>query len=158
MAKIKVTYADEFIDQINKIANNEEKIIKRSLEEAAEHAIPIFRSELKSAIGSGIKYKGRSTGELLSSLGTSDVKYSDKSDSYNIKLGFNEPRRKQTISKGKRSYYRTTNAMIANVLEYGKRTINQPPKKFIKKTISKIKKQSQDIINEVFKREVENMK
>lgn len=44
-------------------------------------------------------------------------------------IGFNEPRREQNAAKGKRSYKVRTNAMIANVLEYGRH--GQPPKPFL---------------------------
>jgi hypothetical protein len=47
-----------------------------------------------------------------------------------VKIGFNEPRRRQYAAKGKRSYYTITNAMIANVIEHGKH--GQPPKPFLK--------------------------
>ena len=44
-------------------------------------------------------------------------------------LYFREPHSQQTAAKGKRSYNQITNAMIANVLEYGRK--GQAPKPFL---------------------------
>ena len=69
-------------------------------------------------MGSGTKHPSQSTGELESSLGVTPVKM-DRQGNHNIKIGFAEPR-----SDGK------SNAMIANILEYGKH--GQPAKPFLK--------------------------
>jgi hypothetical protein len=60
----------------------------------------------------------RPIGELANALGVSGARM-DKSGTWNVKIGFSEPRR-----DGK------SNAMIANVLENGKH--NQPPRPFLK--------------------------
>ena len=84
------------------------------------------RSNLSAVIGKGTKYKSRSKGKLLSSLGLSPVKL-DKNNNYNVKVGFSEPHDKNT-----------SNAMIANIIEYGKS--GQPPKPFLKPAKQKSRK------------------
>ena len=76
------------------------------------------KSGLASVIGKGTKYDSRSTGELERSLGLSSVKM-DRDGNHNIKIGFAEPR-----SDG------GSNAMLANIIEYGKS--GQPAKPFLK--------------------------
>ena len=88
-----------------------------------------MRGNMRAVIGSGTKYPSESTGELEASLGVTPAKV-DRKGTHNVKIGFNEPRRKQYRAKGKRSYYAITNAMIANVIENGKH--NQPARPFLK--------------------------
>jgi hypothetical protein len=100
------------------------------------------RSELDKAVGAGLKYPpSRATGELKDSLGATPVR-GNRMGGYDSKIGFNEPRRKQYAPKtgrktrsrtGKRSYNEITNALIAHVLHYGKRSANQPAKPFMRK-------------------------
>ncbi len=59
-----------------------------------------------------------STGELESALGVSPAKL-DKNGNFNVKVGFDEPRKDGS-----------SNAMIANIIEYGKH--GQPPRPFLK--------------------------
>lgn len=111
-----------------------------------------MKKQLKSAIGKNLKVKGRSTGELLDALGVSraDVDYNGVT---NVRVGFREPRKKQTKAKSERSYGEVTNAMIANVLEYGKS--GQEPRPFIRKTIRAGKKEAEAAMAKKFE---ENMK
>jgi hypothetical protein len=66
-----------------------------------------MKSNLQAAIGHGTKTKSRSTGKLAASLGLSPAKL-DRDGNFDVKVGFSEGR--GDIS----------NAMLANVLEYGK--------------------------------------
>jgi HK97 gp10 family phage protein len=112
---------------VSKLAEHTDDIVPRVLEAGGQVVLAKVRGNLQSSIGRGLKYKGRSTGELASALGLSPAKL-DRDGNYNVKVGFREPRR----DKGKAS-----NAMLANILEHGKS--GQPPKPFLKpaKTASK---------------------
>lgn len=72
-----------------------------------------------------------------------------------VKVGFNEPRRKQSAAKGKRSYYFASNAMIANVLEYGKS--GQPPKPFLKPAKSASRKACTEAMIKKFEEEIKKL-
>ena len=88
------------------------------LEAGAEVVESKVRSNLASVIGKGTKEPSRSTGQLLSALGTSPA-LQDKNGDFNVKVGFSEPR-----SDGE------SNAKIATILEYGKS--GQPARPFLK--------------------------
>lgn len=133
MAKMKITMlGKDFALKLSKLGRNTDEITAKALRAGAEVALKEARSRLKSVIGNNVKVKNRKdgepSGELLRSLGISPVDI-DKNGVHNIKVGFDEPRRKQYKAKRKRSYYEITNAMIANVLEHGKS--GQPAKPFM---------------------------
>ena len=85
--------------------------------QSADHACG-YGYYYASVIGSGTKYDSRSTGELERSLGLTPPLV-DRDGNHNIKVGFAEPR-----SDG------GSNAMLANIIEYGKS--GQPAKPFLK--------------------------
>ena len=126
VAKCEVKMPEEIYRAIEKLTENKEKILTSTLEAGGEIVLNAVRSNLNRAIRNS---SNRSTGELRSSLGMSPVKLSSRGI-YNVKIGFAEPRRKQYVAKKKRSYYVITNAMIANVLEYGK--TGQAPRPFMR--------------------------
>ena len=119
IATLKITMPDDFTQKIQRLADTTDSIIEKALEAGAEIVLTKVRANLAGAIGSGTKYPSQSTGELLGSLGVTPVKQ-DNVGALNLKVGFNEPRRKQTKAKGKRSYKKATNAMVASVLEHGR--------------------------------------
>lgn len=129
MAKVEMKMPEDFLLKLSKLGNKTDDIIESCLEAGAEVVVGKVRSNLSSVIGSGTKYPSETTGELVDSLGVTPAKV-DRKGVHNVKVGFNEPRRKQYRAKGKRSYYAITNAMIANVIEHGKH--NQPAKPFLK--------------------------
>ncbi|HIU49729.1 MAG TPA: hypothetical protein IAD22_01780, partial [Candidatus Limousia pullorum] len=100
------------------------------------------------------KYESRSTGELEDSLGVAPMDVDEKGN-YNIKIGFNEPRRTQYEAKGKRSYNTATNAMVANVLEYGKH--GQPAKPFLKPAISSSRSRCKKAMIDTFNEEIKKL-
>lgn len=104
--------------KVSRLADKTDTIIPKVLEAGAEVVESKVRSNLSSVIGSGTKLPSRSTGELLSSLGTTPA-LQDKNGDFNVKVGFAEPR-----SDG------DSNAKIATILEYGKS--GQPAKPFLK--------------------------
>ena len=129
MAKVEVKMPEEFLLKLSKLGEKTDELVESCLEAGSEVVLSKVRSNLSSVIGGGTKYPSESTGELEASLGVTPVKVDNKGV-HNVKIGFNEPRRRQYAAKGKRSYYTITNAMIANVIEHGKH--GQPPKPFLK--------------------------
>ena len=89
------------------------------------------------------KEPSRSTGELLSSLGTSRP-LQDRNGNFNVKIGFSEPR-----GGG------GSNAKIANIIEYGKS--GQPAKPFLKPAKTATRKACVDAMRERFEREVDGL-
>ena len=118
MAKATWKMPDDFLMKVSKLADRTDEILPKVLEAGAEVVESKVRSNLSAAIGKNIKLPSRSTGQLLSSLGTSPA-LQDKNGDFNVKVGFSEPR-----SDG------DSNAKIATILEYGKS--GQPAKPFLK--------------------------
>ena len=118
MAKATFKMPDEFLMKVSKLEERTDEILPRVLEAGAEVVEAKVRSNLSAAIGKGTKDPSRSTGELLSALGTSSAKQ-DRDGNLNVKVGFSEPRRDGD-----------SNAKIATVLEYGKS--GQPARPFLK--------------------------
>ena len=118
MAKATFKMPDEFLMKVSKLEERTDEILPRVLEAGAEVVEAKVRSNLSAAIGKGTKEPSRSTGELLSALGTSSAKQ-DRDGNFNVKVGFSEPRRDGD-----------SNAKIATVLEYGRS--GQPAKPFLK--------------------------
>ena len=126
MAKCTVKMPEDFLMKISKLGNQTDEIIPKVLKAGAEVVEDKVRSNLQSVVGNGTSSRSRSTGELLSALGTSPAML-DREGNYNVKIGFSEPR-----SDGE------SNAKIANILEYGKH--GQPPKPFLAPAKSASKK------------------
>lgn len=118
MAKADIKMPDEFLEKLSRLTKDEDGMAERVLKAGADVVEARVRSNLTGVIGRGTKEESRSTGELLSSLGTTTVKL-DRDGNHNVKVGFAEPRRDGG-----------SNAKIANILEYGRH--GQPPKPFLK--------------------------
>ena len=116
MAKVKVEMPEEFLRKLSLLGSKTDEIAGRVLEAGGEVVLAKVRSNLSSVIGSGTKYD--STDELERSLGLTPPLV-DRDGNHNIKVGFAEPR-----SDG------GSNAMLANIIEYGKN--GQPAKPFLK--------------------------
>ena len=125
MAKATFKMPEEFLMKVSKLADRTDEILPKVLEAGAEVVESKVRSNLASVIGKGTKEPSRSTGQLLSALGTSPA-LQDKNGDFNVKVGFSEPR-----SDGE------SNAKIATILEYGKS--GQPARPFLKPTKSSSK-------------------
>lgn len=127
---------DSLMAQLAKAGEQIDRISKKALLAAAVPVNAQMKSQLRNALQASRTYPKRSTGELLSALGTSPVRIY-VTDVYDVKVGFNEPRRKQykprdfhltshtgagnpyfTMTANRR-YYTATNAMVANILEHG---------------------------------------
>ena len=85
------------------------------------------------------KTKSRSTGKLAASLGVSPAKL-DRDGNLDVKVGFSEGRGD------------VSNAMLANLLEYGKH--GQPPKPFLKLTKASSRKPCIEEMLRVLKEEL----
>lgn len=143
MAKAYMKLPDDFLEKISRLGNKTDEICEKMLKAGGEVVLSKAKSNLSSVIGSGTKYKSRSTGELESALGLSEVKL-DKNGNYNIKIGFAETRKDGS-----------SNAKIANIIEYGKS--GQTAKPFMKpaKTSSKLK--CIEVMKSTFDKEVNNI-
>ena len=111
---------------VSKLADRTDEIVPRVLEAGGKVVLAKVRGNLRSVIGKGIRFKARSTGQLEAALGLSPAKLG-RDGNFDVKIGFSEPRRGGNPS----------NAMLANILEFGKH--GQRPKPFLKpaKTASK---------------------
>ena len=121
MAKVIIKMPTALMDQLAKAAEKTDRAIPKALEAGGKVVFEKMQANLHAAIGRGTKYKSRSTGKLLAALGVSPVKVNDEGN-YDVKVGFDENRGD------------ANNAMLANLLEYGKH--GQPPKPFLKRTKS----------------------
>ena len=137
MVKVTVKLPDDLLKKLSSLGSKTDQIARKALEAGGEVILKKTKANLISVIGKDIKYESRSTGQLISALGLSPVKV-DKNGNYNIKLGFDEYRRDGT-----------SNAAIANIIEYGKH--GQPAKPFL----APAKRQSNKEVNETMKRVIE---
>lgn len=118
MAQVELKLPDAFLEKLNGLGFEFDGVAEKVLQAGAEVVLSNVSSRLSSVVGSDTKFESRSTGELEGALGMSPVKQ-DRDGNHNVKIGFSEPR-----SDGK------SNAMLANLLEYGKS--GQTPKPFLK--------------------------
>ena len=114
--------------KIDRLGQNTDRICEKALTEGGQVMKKSVADHLSQVVGRDTKVESRSTGELQAALGVSPM-HIDKNGNADVKIGFREPRSQQTAAKGKRSYSQITNAMIANVLEYGRQ--GQEPKPFL---------------------------
>lgn len=120
MAKCKYKLPEDFLKKLSSLGSRMDEVSESVLQAGGAVVYEQTKKNLDK------KLSGESTGELASALGLSGVRL-DRNGNHNIKLGFSEPR-----SDG------SSNAMVANILEYGK--FNQPPRPFLKPAKSKSKK------------------
>ena len=139
MGKVKIEMPTQWLDTIAGIGNALDAAIPKALEAGGKVVLDKMKSNLGSAIGRGTKYKSRSTGKLAAALGVSPAK-PDRNGNLDIKVGFSEGRGK------------VSNAMLANLLEYGKH--GQPPKPFLKQTKSSSQKPCVEAMESVLKEEL----
>lgn len=125
MGKASYKLPEDFLLKLSKLGSHTDVILSEVLQAGGEVVEARVASNLSAVIGQNLKEDSRSTGQLISALGTSPAKQ-DKDGNFNVKIGFAESR-----TDGK------SNAMLAGVLEYGKH--GQPAKPFLKpaKTASK---------------------
>ena len=140
MAKVKIEMPDEFLNQIADMGNTLDTAVPKALAAGGKVVMEKMKSNLRAAIGLGTKYKFRSTGKLAASLGVSPAKL-DREGNLDVKVGFSEGRGD------------VSNAMLANLLEYGKH--GQPPKPFLKQTKSSSRKPCIEAMQASLKKELD---
>lgn len=143
MAKAQVKMPEEFLLKLSKLGNQTDAIAERVLEAGGKVVLAKTQSNLEAVVGSDTKYDSRSTGELVGALGLSPTKL-DRDGNHNIKVGFDEPR-----SDGK------SNAMLANLIEYGKH--GQPARPFLKPAKSASRAECMKVMTETLEQEVEKL-
>jgi len=143
MAKCTVNMPDDFLLKLSKLGSKTDEIAEKVLEAGGKVMLDKTRSNLEAVVGKGTKTESRSTGELVGALGLSSVKQ-DRNGNSNIKLGFAEPRK-----DGK------SNAMVANILEYGKS--GQPAKPFLKPAKTATKNQVKETMIETLEEEIKKL-
>lgn len=139
MARVTIKMPTEFMDQLAKAAEKTDTAIPKALEAGGKVVFEKMKTNLHSAIGRRTKYPSRSTGKLLAALGVSPVKLNGEGD-YDVKVGSSEGRGD------------ASNAMLANLLEYGKH--GQPPKPFLKQTKSSSRNPCIEAMQSVLKEEL----
>jgi len=140
VAKVDVKMPEEFLLKLSKLGSNTDTITEKVLEAGGKVVLEKVRSNLASVVGKNTKYKSRSTGELEGALGLSPTK-ADKNGNHNIKVGFAEPR-----SDG------GSNAMLANLIEYGKH--GQPARPFLKPAKTAARAECMRVMEQTFEEEV----
>jgi HK97 gp10 family phage protein len=127
---------EEFLQKLSRLGSQVDEIAPRVLEAGGKVVLANVRANLAAVVGSGTKYESRRTGELVSALGASPAKL-DRDGNFNVKVGFAEPR-----SDGAGPSGASSNAKLANIIEYGKH--GQPPKPFLKPAKSQSRKACAD--------------
>ena len=143
MAKVEIKMPEEFLLKLSHLADRTDEIIPKVLEAGGDIVLSKVKNNLSSVVGNGTKEESRSTGELESSLGLSPAKQNRNGD-WDVKVGFAEPR-----SDG------SSNAKIANILEYGRHS--QPPKPFLKPAKSQSKTACVNAMKAKFEQEVDGI-
>ena len=139
MGKVKIQMPDDFLNQIADMGNALDAAIPKALAAGGKVVMEKMKSNLQAAIGRGTKTKSRSTGKLAASLGVSPAKL-DRDGNFDVKVGFLEGRGD------------VSNAMLANLLEYGKH--EHPPKPCLKQTKSASRKPCIEQMQRVMKEEL----
>lgn len=143
MAKVDVKMPEEFLLKLSKLGANTDVVAEKVLKAGGEVVLKRTQANLSAVIGSGLKYDARSTGELEGSLGLTPAK-TDRDGNHNIKLGFSEPR-----SDG------GSNAMLANLIEYGKH--GQPAKPFLKPAKSASRAECIRVMSQTLEEEIQKL-
>ena len=139
MAKVQIEMPQKWFAQLEDMGNSLDAAIPKALAAGGKVVLAKMKSNLQAAIGRGTKTKSRSTGKLAASLGVSPAKL-DRDGNLDVKVGFSEGRGD------------VSNAMLANLLEYGKH--GQPPKPFLKLTKSSSRKPCIEEMQRVLKEEL----
>ena len=140
MGRFSFEMPDEFLNQLAGMGNALDAAIPKVLAAGGKVVQDKMKSNLRSAIGRGTKMKSRSTGKLVAALGVSPAKL-DRNGNFDVKVGFSEGRGD------------VSNAMLANLLEYGKH--GQPPQPFLKQTKSSSRKPCIEAMQTVLKEELD---
>lgn len=144
MARVDVRLPNAVIDALTQVSNVVDDNAERVLNAGASVVEPRMRANLTAAIGRGTKLPSRSTGQLVSALGTTSVKVNSRGV-YNVKVGFGENRR-----DGR------SNALVANVLEHGRS--NQAARPFLAPTRSQTRRAATQAMKTALAAAIEQVK
>lgn len=134
MAKCTYKLPEDLLKKLSRLSTNMDEVATKALEAGGEVVLKKTKSNLESVVSN------ESTGQLVNALGLSPVLV-DRNGNYNIKLGFDEYRRDGT-----------SNAMVANIIEYGKH--GQPAKPFLKNAKISSKKECEDAMAKKLEEEI----
>lgn len=134
MAKCTYKLPEDLLKKLSTLGSKMDEISEVVLEAGGEIVLDKVKSNLEGSLS------GESSGELVSSLGLSGVRI-DRNGNSNIKIGFSEPRKDGS-----------SNAMVANIIEYGKH--GQPAKPFLKPAKSSSKKQCIEVMTKKLEEEI----
>lgn len=137
MAKCTYKMPEDFLEKLSRLGSNMDTVSKTVLKAGGEVVLEKTRANLEGVLS------GESSGELLSALGLSGVLI-DRQGNPNVKIGFDEPRKDGS-----------SNAMVANILEYGKH--NQPPRPFLKPAKTQSKKACIDTMVNTLEEEIKKL-
>lgn len=137
MAKCTAKLPEDLLKKLSRVGDNMDKIAESALTAGGDVVLRKTKSNLESMV------KGPSTGQLVNALGLSPVLL-DRNGNYNIKVGFDEYR-----SDG------SANAMVANIIEYGKH--GQPAKPFLKNAKSSSKKKCEETMARKIEEEIKKL-
>ena len=137
MAKCTAKLPEDLLKKLSRVGDNMDKIAESALTAGGNVVLSKTKSNLESMV------KGTSTGQLVNALGLSPVLL-DRNGNYNIKVGFDEYR-----SDG------SANAMVANIIEYGKH--GQPAKPFLKIAKSSSKKECEETMARKIEEEIKKL-
>lgn len=143
MASCDIKLPEDFLLAISKLQSNFDQVAETVLKAGAEVVLSATKTELSRVVGKNTKYESRSTGQLEEALGLSPV-WKDRNGNLDIHIGFDEPRNDGL-----------SNAMVANILEYGKH--NQPAKPFLKPAKNKSKNACIEKMKNTFDEEVSKL-
>ncbi|WP_099333227.1 hypothetical protein [Actinomyces minihominis] len=144
MAKATIQLPTAFLDALNTADSQIGAFAQDALKAGAAVVEPRLRANLAGAIGRGTTLPSRSTGQLMSALGTTPVK-TDSRGGHDIKVGFAENR-----TDGR------SNALVANVLEYGQS--NQPARPFLAPTRSQARRGAVEAMKQTMTAKIEGIK
>lgn len=139
MARVTIYPGKDFLKKLEQMQGDLDHAIPTALEEGGKLVLSKMHGKLASVVGKHTKWPSQSSGKLLKALGLSPVKMNDTGN-FDVKVGFSEGRP------------RKSNAMLANILEYGKH--GQPPKPFLAPTKSQAKQPCLDAMEAALKREL----
>ena len=140
MAKCSISLPEDLLKKLSQLGNRTDEIATKALEAGGEVVLRQTKSNLIAVIGKDTKAPSQSTGQLVAALGLSRVLV-DRNGNYNIKIGFDEYRKDGS-----------SNAAVANILEYGKH--NQPARPFLKPAKNKSKTEALETMKRVIEEEV----
>ena len=140
MAKCNIKLPEEFLRKLSSLGTRTDEVAKKALTAGGEIILAKTKENLLSVIGKDTKYPSKSSGQLVSALGLTPVRV-DRNGNYNIKIGFDEYRRDGT-----------SNAGVANIIEYGKH--GQPAKPFLAPAKKQAGKQALARMQEIIEEEI----